>query len=109
METLGGRDFLIHDSGPGKDKILIFGTEENKNILRIASIWMADGTFKTVPSLFAQLYTIHGLAGGVYPFRDGHLLPCIYVLLPGKSSFYYRRIWKIIKDFVLIRIHNICW
>ena len=59
---------------------------------------MAEGTFKTVPSLFAQLYTIHGLAGGVYPFLDGPLLPCIYVLLPGKSSFYYRKMWKIIKD-----------
>ena len=98
IKTLGGKEFLIYDSGPGSDRILMFGTEENKHILTISSIWMADGTFKTIPSLFAQLYTIHGLAGGVYPFLDGHLLPCIYVLLPGKSSFYYRKMWKIIKD-----------
>ena len=73
--------------------MLMFGTGENKNILSFASIWMADGTFKTVPSLFVQLYTIHGLVGGSYPFRDGHLLPCIYVLLPGKSSNLYQRMW----------------
>ena len=57
---------------------------------------MADGTFKVVPLLFGQLYTVHALVGGVYPFRDGHLLPCIYVLLPGKSSFFYRRMWNCI-------------
>ena len=59
----------------------MFGTEENKNILSFSSIWMADGTFKVVPLLFGQLYTVHALVGGVYPFRDGHLLPC-------KSSFF---------------------
>ena len=43
-------------------------------------------------------YTVHALVGGVYPFRDGHLLPSIYILLPGKSSFYYRKMWQIIKQ-----------
>ena len=64
IKNLGGKEFLIYDSVPGSDRILMFGTEENKHILTISSIWMADGTFKTVPSLFAQLYTIHGLAQG---------------------------------------------
>ena len=64
IKTLGGKEFFIYDSVPGSDRILMFGTEENKHILTISSIWMADGTFKTVPSLFAQLYTIHGLAQG---------------------------------------------
>ena len=59
---------------------------------------MADGTFKVVPSLFAQLYTVHALVGGVYPFRDGHLLPSIYILLQGKSSVYYRRMWQVIRQ-----------
>ena len=75
LQTLDGKKFLMYDSGPGLDRILMFATEENRNILSNSSIWMADGTFKTVPSLFGKLSTIHGLAGGVYPFRDGHLLP----------------------------------
>ena len=59
---------------------------------------MADGTFKVVPSLFAQLYTVHALVGGTYPFRDVHLLASIYILLPGKSSSYYRKMWNIIQQ-----------
>ncbi|KAI6649457.1 Exostosin-3 [Oopsacas minuta] len=76
----------------------MFGTEENKYILTNSSICMADEAFKTVPSLFAQLYTIHGLTGGVYPFRDGYLIPCVYVLLSAKSLFFYRKMWKTLKD-----------
>ena len=76
----------------------MFSTEENKKILSYSTIWMADGTFKVVPSLFGQLYTVHALVGGTYPFRDGHLLPSIYILLPGKSSSYYRKMWHIIQQ-----------
>ena len=45
-----------------------------------------------------QLYTVHALVGGTYPFRDGHLLPSIYILLPGKSSSYYRKMRHIIQQ-----------
>ena len=39
LQTLGGKNFLIYDSGAGSDRILMFGTEENRNILLFASIW----------------------------------------------------------------------
>ena len=38
-----------------------------------------DGTFKSCPKYFYQLYTIHGL-------RNGHFIPLVYALLPGKSE-----------------------
>ena len=41
LHKLGGKSFLIYDSGPGPD--IIFGTEENKNILLFSSIWMSEG------------------------------------------------------------------
>ena len=78
-QTLGGYNFLAYDSGPGMDRIIMFSTEENKKILSYSTIWMAGGTFKVVPSLFGQLYTVHALVGGTYPFRDGHLLPSIHI------------------------------
>ena len=98
IQTLSGNNFLLYDSGPGINRIVMFSTAENKKILSFSKIWMADGTFKTVPSLFSQLYTIHALVGGMYPFRDGHLLPSIYVLLPGKITKHYREMWKVIKQ-----------
>ena len=35
----------------------------------MSSIWLADGTFKTVPALFYHLYTVHCLVGGPNPSK----------------------------------------
>ncbi|KAL5259245.1 hypothetical protein ACHWQZ_G009636 [Mnemiopsis leidyi] len=45
-----------------------------------------DGTFKSAPNLFTQLFTIHGL------FPDGWRLPLFYGLLPGKTTTLYRNL-----------------
>ena len=38
------------------------------NVFQTSSLWLADGTFSTAPRQFMQLYSIHGLVGGVvYP------------------------------------------
>ena len=42
--TLGGKRFLLYDSVLVLDRILMFGTEENNNILSYSTIWMTDGT-----------------------------------------------------------------
>jgi len=43
----------------GEDKILVFTTVNNIQKLSQAIFWIVDGTFKTVPTNFTQLYTIH--------------------------------------------------
>ena len=58
--------------------------------LRNVSTWMLDGTFKVVPSLFFQLYTIHAI-------RGSHVFPCVYVLLPNKATATYKRQFQILK------------
>lgn len=52
--------FLLYDSGPGDDRILIFTTQRNQQLLKTADVWLMDGTFDVVPTLFKQLYTIQG-------------------------------------------------
>ena len=86
IKTFSDRNFLFYDSGIGPHRIVIFATKENLEFLSMSSIWLADGTFKTVHTLFFQLYTIHFLVGGPNPFENGHLLPCVYALLPNKST-----------------------
>ena len=76
----------------------MFATEEKIEFLSMSSIWLADGTFKTVPTLFCQLYTIHCLVGGSNPFENGHLLSCVYALLPNKSLSTYTKMWNIIRE-----------
>ena len=53
-KTKNGQQFLLHDSGSESEnqRILIFGTQANIDSLSSAPVWLADGTFKTVPSLF---------------------------------------------------------
>lgn len=52
--------FLQYDSGAGSDRILIFSTERNLQLLKRASVMAMDGTFDIVPPLFSQLYTLQG-------------------------------------------------
>jgi hypothetical protein len=42
-----------------------------------------DGTFDVVPTLYAQLWTIHGFTS------DGWSFPLVYALLPNKSTSSY--------------------
>ncbi|GBC10926.2 hypothetical protein GLOIN_2v1446576 [Rhizophagus irregularis DAOM 181602=DAOM 197198] len=60
QKTLSNSKFLIRDLNIGNEKVLIFTTFNNVNYLSQSSFWIMDGTFKTVPTIFKQLYTIHG-------------------------------------------------
>ena len=66
-------------------------------MLQLSSVWLADGTFKTAPSLFTQVYVIHALRGGPDLMKDGHLLPSLFVLLPNKTEATYTRMWEQVK------------
>jgi hypothetical protein len=63
-KTLDGSNFLIRNLTMGSNRILIFTTITNIIQLKQSILWLMDGTFKTVPNLFKQLYTIHGNVGG---------------------------------------------
>lgn len=54
-KTLGGDNFLIFDSGHIGQRILIFGTPRNLELMETSPNWFADGTFKIAPNLFEQV------------------------------------------------------
>ena len=60
--SLGDAEFL-REIVVGAGKILLFVTDENLRILSEAEFWLCDGTFKTVPHIMMQLYTIHCPSG----------------------------------------------
>ena len=47
---------------------------------------MMDGTFKCVPNLYGQFYTIHGEIGG-------YVVPLVFALLPNKQAAMYRTLF----------------
>ena len=77
--TSTGDDFLLFDFGPNiGNRIMIFSAARNLDILYNSPHWFADGTFKIVPELFFQHYTIDVL-------REGSLVTCVYALLSKKT------------------------
>ena len=53
--------------------------------------WSSDGTFKVVPGLFGQLYTIHA------SLRD-QVVPCVYAMLPDKAGATYKRLLEVVRE-----------
>ncbi|KAB0793284.1 hypothetical protein PPYR_12904 [Photinus pyralis] len=82
-------NFLLADSGPGLNRILIFGRRQNLDVLHHSREWFADGTFKIAPLLFSQIYTVLATAHqGVHPI--------FYALLPNKQEVTYRRMFELV-------------
>ena len=52
--------------------------------------WYSDGTFKVCPSLFAQVFTIHGLVKKI-------AFPFVYALLPNKEEASYQSVFQVLK------------
>ncbi|CAF4471086.1 unnamed protein product, partial [Didymodactylos carnosus] len=82
-KTARKRTFLQFDSGPIDRRILIFSTKKQLKILGKAHSIYLDGTFSVVPELYFQLYTIHAT-------YLNHIVPVVYVLLPGKTQRLYK-------------------
>ena len=86
----GENSFLLFDSNdPDNEidmednaRIIGFGSDDNLKKLGDSEVWFLDGTFKTCPRLFHQIYTIH------YMF-NGQTFPAIYVLLTAKKQELY--------------------
>ena len=78
--TLRRNNFLAYDSGSDdRERFLIFSTEQNLDLLESTPQWHADGTFKSCPAFFNQLYTVHGVL-------NGHTIPLVYMLLKRKTG-----------------------
>ena len=65
--TISGELFFFFASE--NEEIVIFTTVKNLQKLQDCNNWHGDGTFKIVPWLFDQLYTIHrNYLGQILPF-----------------------------------------
>jgi len=90
LRTKNGKNFLLFDSGATDDRVMLFGTRKNLSVLQHCKLWLVDGTFKTSPKLFYQLYTIHGA-------YQGEIFPLVYALLPNKTAATYTCLFRELK------------
>ncbi|KAF7692198.1 hypothetical protein CDIK_2460 [Cucumispora dikerogammari] len=57
--TKNDEQFLYFDSRKDNvNRVIVFTTKQNMNHLGMNKIWVCDGTFKTAPKEFEQLFTI---------------------------------------------------
>ena len=85
---------LINDASEAKDyadRMLGFCTDSSPRILAGTPTVFMDGTFDVVPTIFAQLYTLHG-------FYKGQMLPLAYFLLPDKEASTYVRMFNLLRE-----------
>ncbi|XP_070201967.1 uncharacterized protein [Littorina saxatilis] len=75
----------LNDSENG---IIIFAAPSNLHLLCDPAVKiLGDGTFKTCPRFFTQLYILHAFKNGVY-------VPCVFCLLPSKSEDIYHKMFQ---------------
>ena len=61
--SLAEENMLLWDStySAERRRSFLFGTIDNVDMLATAEHLIIDGTFKTSPNLFTQLFTVHGV------------------------------------------------
>lgn len=87
-ESARGQPFLLADDGT-EQKILVFSTDQNLEILSASEHVFLDGTFKVAPPFFKQMYTLH-------VHYLGQMIPVVFALLPCKTQEVYIRLFGII-------------
>lgn len=86
--TENNKRFLFYDSGmEDKNRVVIFTTEKNLSLLEFSDVFLCDGTFKTAPSNFEQIFTIQ------CRLRQLHL-PMIFCFMKHKNESSYNKIFE---------------
>lgn len=88
------RHMIQYDSGRNDSRIIIIGSPILLDGLARAEVWFADGTFKVVPGIFFQLYTIH------FSFGAGINPVALYCLLPNKTEQSYNRVMAAVQTLI---------
>ncbi|XP_063770714.1 uncharacterized protein LOC134905611 [Pseudophryne corroboree] len=91
--------FLGKDSAFHNKRNLLFSTEANLKKLHEACCWVMDGTFKTCPTLFRQIYSIHAMVGTDETTQ--RFVPLVYGLLSSKSEDCYTCFFEDLQDYAL--------
>jgi MULE transposase domain len=88
--TVDGRRFHV----PTDDAdMVVFATDADFRTLAEATTIYLDGTFKSCPSLYAQLYTVHALV-------HGQVVPLVYSLLGSKLRSTYYDFFAVLRRYI---------
>lgn len=73
----------------------MFASEEMKNLMSVLEHFFGDGTFKSCPSSFKQIYTIHGDNNS--DMEHTRVIPLVYVFMTKMNEDTYKIVFDLIK------------
>ena len=91
----GGRFLALEEPATpdNPEKIIIFSSQDQMDVLKSAQYWVADGTFEAVnKTLFSQLFIITSMS------QTGITVPTLFALLPNKETSSYQRVFQYLRD-----------
>jgi hypothetical protein len=89
VTSANDRFLLVDDIFEG-ERVLIFATDLFLRLLCDAPLVFGDGTFRTVPHIFSQFFSVH------FMYRN-KLLPAVYALVRRKTQSTYSNILRVIR------------
>jgi len=92
VKTNEGENFL-HYNNDADDNIIVFTCATNLSVLQTAKEIFVDGTFKSCPKFFKQMFSGHVLKNDWY-------VPLVFFLLADNSKESYIRAFSIIREYV---------
>ena len=91
-KNLRNEKFFEYDSGVNDSKrFVIYQSDFQLNFLKKSSIWIIDGTFKTVPKEFTQMISIHSII-------FGKCFALAYILMKTKQKDIYDKVFSYIRE-----------
>lgn len=75
---------VLADYCEGNRRIILFCSEEARNKMTVFKDYFGDGTFKSCPNLFSQIFTIHADLGS--NINSTALTPLVYALMTDRKK-----------------------
>ena len=85
--TKKGEQFLQYDSGPKVNRLIFFSLRHRWTGWKKADVIEFDGTFKTSPNIFAQIFSIH-------VFMKSRCVAAVVALMSGQDEACYTQLFK---------------
>lgn len=87
-----------------KNRIIAIASEAARETMSSAKHFFGDGTFKTCPRPFLQLYTLYANVGSSE--EETKIMPVVYALLLNKKQSTYDLLFTLIKKISQAGIHR---
>jgi hypothetical protein len=94
-----GERWLLHYDYDSETKLMIFCTDDHFRRLSRSEYWICDGTFKSVPNIICQIYTIHIIINNQW-------FPVVIALMKRKTKELYMELFQVLKEEVRTRFNR---